>query len=183
MSATLLDVNAVRSRFTSLQGDFVFLDAPGGSQVPDEVGDAIAKALREASANLGAGYATSHRVKAILEEAESKAARFLGCETHEIVFGPNMSSLNFTLSRTAGRVEWPGKVETTFSDAITAVRRWLWVDWVFTNHGFDRAFSKLSQPFQETLLSALAPPNTAPYHAAVEERVLSTLHLGRHPSS
>ena len=96
-------VHAIRRRFSSLQEGFTFLDAPGGSQVPDEVGDAIAKALREASANLGAGYATSHRVKAILEEAESKAARFLGCEPHEIVFGANMSSLNFTLSRTAGR--------------------------------------------------------------------------------
>jgi cysteine desulfurase family protein (TIGR01976 family) len=96
-------VEAIRRRFTSLQQGFTFFDAPGGSQVPDEVGDAIAKALREASANLGAGYATSHRVKAILEEAESKAARFLGCEPQEIVFGPNMSSLNFTLSRTAGR--------------------------------------------------------------------------------
>src|SRR6201992_1618786 len=96
-------VEAIRRRFTSLQQGFTFFDAPGGSQVPDEVGDAIARALREASANLGAGYATSHRVKAILEEAESKAARFLGCEPHEIVFGSNMSSLNFTLSRTAGR--------------------------------------------------------------------------------
>jgi len=96
-------VEAIRRRFSSLQQGFTFFDAPGGSQVPDEVGDAIAKALREASANLGACYATSHLVKAILEEAESKAARFLGCDAHEIVFGPNMSSLNFTLSRTAGR--------------------------------------------------------------------------------
>jgi cysteine desulfurase family protein (TIGR01976 family) len=95
-------VEAIRRRFSALQG-FAFFDAPGGSQVPDEVGDAIARALREASANLGAVYATSFRVKAILEEAEAKAARFLGCESHEIVFGPNMSSLNFDLSRTAGR--------------------------------------------------------------------------------
>jgi cysteine desulfurase family protein (TIGR01976 family) len=96
-------VDAVRRRFTALQQGFTFFDAPGGSQVPDAVGDAIARALREASANLGAGYATSFRVKAILEEAEGKAARFLGCDPHEIVFGANMSSLNFDLSRTAGR--------------------------------------------------------------------------------
>src|SRR5918996_1520568 len=50
MAATLLDVEAVRARFSSLHDDgFVFLDAPGGSQVPDEVGDAIARALRAAS--------------------------------------------------------------------------------------------------------------------------------------
>jgi hypothetical protein len=61
-------------------------------------------------------------------------------------------------TRAAGRVGWPGKVETTFSDAITAVRRWLWVDWVIANHGFGATFSKLSRAFQEALLSALAPP-------------------------
>ncbi len=103
MLTNTVDVDAVRRRFSSLQTGFAFFDAPGGSQVPDEVGDAIALALREASANLGAVYATSLRVKAILEQAESKAARFLGCDTQEIMFGPNMTSLNFTLSRTAGR--------------------------------------------------------------------------------
>src|SRR5690349_20220285 len=89
MTGTLrasLDVAAVRARFSALQ-DFAFLDAPGGSQVPDEVGDAIARALREASANLGAGYATSQRVGEILVAAEHKAARFLGCEPHEVIFG------------------------------------------------------------------------------------------------
>src|SRR5437588_3372348 len=104
-----LDVDAVRRRFSSLQDGFAYLDAPGGSQVPDEVGNAIARALREASANLGAGYASSLRVKEILERAEARAARFLGCATEEIAFGANMTSLNFTLSRTAGREFRPGE--------------------------------------------------------------------------
>ena len=97
------DLEAVRSRFTALGRGFTFFDAPGGSQVPDEVGDAIARTLREASANLGAVYETSQRVKAILEEAEGKAARFLGCDPQEVIFGPNMTTLDFMLSRTAGR--------------------------------------------------------------------------------
>jgi cysteine desulfurase family protein (TIGR01976 family) len=98
----------VRDRFSALQSGFVFMDAPGGSQVPDEVGDAVARALREASANLGAGYETSFRVKQILEEAEAKAARFMGCAPHEVTFGPNMTTLNFVFSRTAGRDFAPG---------------------------------------------------------------------------
>jgi hypothetical protein len=53
-------------------------------------------------------------------------------------------------------VAWAGKSEPTFSDAITTVRRWLWVDWVFANHGRGDAFSKLPRPLRETLLSALA---------------------------
>jgi cysteine desulfurase family protein (TIGR01976 family) len=99
----LSDVSTLRARFSSLQNGFAFLDAPGGSQVPDEVGDAIATAMREASANLGAVYETSHRVGRILETAETDAARFLGCDPHEVTFGMNMTSLNFILSRTAGR--------------------------------------------------------------------------------
>ena len=96
-------VDAMRRRFSSLQRGFTFFDAPGGTQVPDEVGEAIARALREASANMGAVYETSHRVEAILAEAEGKAARFLGCDPHEVIFGANMTSLDFMLSRTAGR--------------------------------------------------------------------------------
>src|SRR5256884_7461849 len=122
---TSIDVAAVRDRFSSLW-DFAFLDAPGGSQVPGEVGDAIARALREASANLGAGYATSLRVAEILEEAEHKAARFLGCEPHEVIFGPNMTSLNFMLSRTAARGFRPGdEVLVSSLDHDGGVAPWL----------------------------------------------------------
>ena len=96
-----INVDEVRARFSSLRDGFAFLDAPGGSQVPDEVGDAVARAMREASANLGAGYATSFRVKEILETAEAHAARFLGCDPQEVTFGTNMTSLDFTFSRTA----------------------------------------------------------------------------------
>ncbi len=126
MLSQTIDIEAVRRRFTSLAGGFAFLDAPGGSQVPDEVGDAIALALREASANLGAVYATSLRVKEILERAEQNASAFLGCERNEVVFGPNMTSLNFTLSRTAGREFAPGdEILVSSLDHDGGVAPWL----------------------------------------------------------
>ena len=56
-----------------------------------------------------------------------------------------------------GRINWPGKQDVTFSDAITAVRRWLWVEWVFAIPGHNTAFSKLKRPFREMLLAGLAP--------------------------
>jgi cysteine desulfurase family protein (TIGR01976 family) len=121
-----LDVGELRQRFSSLQEGFMFFDAPGGSQVPDEVGLAIARALREASANLGAVYDTSLRVKWILDRAEANAARFLGCDTHEIIFGPNMTSLDFTLSRTAGREFQPGdEILVSSLDHDGGVAPWL----------------------------------------------------------
>ncbi len=106
MATTLLDVDAVRARFSSLSdGGFVFLDAPGGSQVPDEVGDAIARTLREASANNGAPYATSKRVEAIYDQARADAGRFLNCSADDVIFGANMTTLDFMLTRTASR-DW-----------------------------------------------------------------------------
>jgi len=54
-------------------------------------------------------------------------------------------------------VLWPGKQDVTFSDALTAVRRWLWVEWVFAIPGHGREFSKLSRPFQHLLLAGLTP--------------------------
>jgi hypothetical protein len=56
-----------------------------------------------------------------------------------------------------GTVQWEGKQTVTFSDAITAVRRWLWTHWVFPRAGHDAAFAKLPGAFQELLLYALAP--------------------------
>jgi cysteine desulfurase family protein (TIGR01976 family) len=121
-----INVGPIRERFSSLQEGFTFFDAPGGSQVPDEVGDAIAHTLRVASANLGAGYATSLRAKQIVETAEAGAARFLGCDPHEVIFGPNMTSLNFTLSRTAGRRFSPGdEILVSSLDHDGGVAPWL----------------------------------------------------------
>ena len=101
-----MDVEEVRARFSSLRdGGFVFLDAPGGSQVPDEVGEAIAVALRDASANIGALYETSHRVERILADARDDGARFLNCPADDVIFGQNMTVLDFALSRTAAR-DW-----------------------------------------------------------------------------
>ena len=105
MSATVLDVAAVRERFSSRRGGFAFLDAPGGSQVPDEVGRAIADALRDASGNLGAPYETGRRVEAIVDRARADAGCFLNCSPDDVVFGTNMTVLDFTLSRTASR-DW-----------------------------------------------------------------------------
>jgi hypothetical protein len=59
--------------------------------------------------------------------------------------------------RRVGVLAWVGKEDVTFSDALTAVRRWLWADWVFAIPGHSTAFSKLSRPFQQLLLAGLAP--------------------------
>jgi hypothetical protein len=54
-------------------------------------------------------------------------------------------------------IEWPGKIDRTFSDAITSVRRWLWSEWVFATPDHQSAISKLSRPIRAVLIYALAP--------------------------
>ena len=68
-----MNVDQIRARFSSLGDGFAYFDAPGGTQVPDEVGQAVADAMRDASGNLGAPYATGRAVEAILERAKADA--------------------------------------------------------------------------------------------------------------
>ena len=120
------DVTAVRKRFSALSGDFVFLDAPGGTQVPDEVGDAVARMYREASGNSGFGYATSRRIDEVIGSARAAAARFLGCHPDEVIFGGSMTTLNFALSRAAGRTLARGdEILVTRLDHDANVAPWL----------------------------------------------------------
>lgn len=121
------DIASVRARFSSLRdGDFVFLDAPGGTQTPDEIGDAIARCYREASGNIGFPYATSRRIEALVDEARAATARFLGCDGDELVFGGSMTSLNFMLTRTLGRTLQSGdEILVTRLDHDANIAPWL----------------------------------------------------------
>jgi cysteine desulfurase family protein (TIGR01976 family) len=105
VARVLTTVDAVRARFSALGRDQVFFDAPGGTQVPDSVIDAIAGYLRTENANLGGPFETSRLSDALIARAHETAAGFLNAAVDEVVFGANMTTLNFALSRTAAR-EW-----------------------------------------------------------------------------
>jgi cysteine desulfurase family protein (TIGR01976 family) len=105
MAATAVTVDEVRARFTALRQPLAFFDGPGGTQVPDSVIDAIGDYLRGSNANLGGAFATSRASDALVTSARAAAAQFLGATADEVVFGANMTTLNFALSRAAAR-EW-----------------------------------------------------------------------------
>ncbi len=81
----------------------LFFDAPGGTQVPQTVIDAISNYLIHSNANDHGAFATSRRTDAVIAAAHSAMADFLGCDADEIVFGANMTTLTFALSRAIGR--------------------------------------------------------------------------------
>ena len=60
-------------------------------------------------------------------------------------------------AKRTGAITWPGKETVTFSDALAAVRRWLWTEWVFPHAADDAAIEKLPLALRDLLLSALAP--------------------------
>jgi cysteine desulfurase family protein (TIGR01976 family) len=98
------DVAAVRARFSALHAaDFTYFDAPAGSQVPDEVGDAIAREMREGSGNIGGFYPLSDRLAALVAETRRRTAVFFGGDAENIVLGGSMTTLNFALTRAAAR--------------------------------------------------------------------------------
>lgn len=126
-AAAPLDVAAVRARFPALRrNEQVFLDAPAGTQVPDAVIEAVAAYLRESNANLGGAFGTSRRSDELVGHARTTAARFLGCTAEEVVFGANSTTLNFHLSRTAGRDFQPGdEIVCTRLDHDANIAPWL----------------------------------------------------------
>jgi cysteine desulfurase family protein (TIGR01976 family) len=97
------DVGAARAQFPALASGVAFLDAPGGTQCPQSVIDAIAGYLCESNANLGGAFGASRRSDDLVERAHETAARFLGCRPEETIFGQNMTTLNFALTRALGR--------------------------------------------------------------------------------
>lgn len=103
MTATATTIEAVRARFSALQRPLAFFDGPGGTQVPDSVIEAIAGYLRSSNANSGGPFETSNATDALTERARTAAAGFLNATPDEVLFGANMTTLNFALSRAASR--------------------------------------------------------------------------------
>jgi cysteine desulfurase family protein (TIGR01976 family) len=126
MTTVVFDVEAARRRFSALRSPLAFFDGPGGTQVPDEVIEAIARYLRESNANVGGEYGTSRATEALIETARGAGAGWLGCAPEEVVFGANMTTLNFALTRAAAR-EWRAgdEVVVTRLDHDANVSPWL----------------------------------------------------------
>ena len=108
-----LDTAWVRAQFPSLSQAVdgqpaVFLDGPGGTQVPQRVIDAISGYLAGNNANTCGAFATSRRSDAMIAGARSAMGDFLNCEADEIVFGANMTALTYAMSRAIGRELKPG---------------------------------------------------------------------------
>ncbi len=126
-----LDLTYIRAQFPSLAQTVnghpaVFLDGPGGTQGPQRVIDAISNYRRHDNANTCGAYSTSRHTDSMLAEARAAMADFLHCAADEIVFGPNMTTLTYMISRALARALAPGdEILVTRLDHDANVSPWL----------------------------------------------------------
>ena len=104
----MLDVAWVRSHFPSLETQVngqtaAFLDGPAGTQVPTQVVAAIQNYLINSNSNTGGAFLTSGRSDEMIANTRVAMADFFHCDSREVVFGQNMTTLTFALSRAIGR--------------------------------------------------------------------------------
>ncbi|MFQ6015376.1 MAG: cysteine desulfurase-like protein [Anaerolineae bacterium] len=132
MNQPTLDLSPLRQHFPSLQQTLngepvIYLDTPGGSQVPQQVVEAMTDYLRQANANVGGAFLTSQRTAAILTEVHQAMADFLNAPSaDEIVFGPNMTTLTFAISRSIGQTLQPGdEIVVTRLDHDANIAPWV----------------------------------------------------------
>jgi cysteine desulfurase family protein (TIGR01976 family) len=128
----VFDLAAVRARFPALAriGDdgrpAVLVDAPGGSQVPDDVIEAVARHYRRGMSNTHGAFATSQETDTMIADARRAAADFTGADQDEIVFGPNATTLLLHVSRSFAKTLRPGdEVVVTRLDHDANVRPWV----------------------------------------------------------
>ena len=133
MSAASLDLSPLREQFPALGATddhgrpWVYFDGPGGTQVPQSVIDAMVNYLTAANANVGGPFATSWRTEEIVQQAREAMADFLNApHPSEIVFGANMTTLTFSLSRAMARAFAPGdEIVVTRLDHDGNISPWL----------------------------------------------------------
>lgn len=114
MSQIPFPLDWCRSQFPALQRTVdgkpvAFFDGPGGSQVPQSVIDAVGYYMAHTNANRGGQYATARESDELLESAHATLAQFVGsANAQSVVFGANMTTLTFAVSRAISRTWKPG---------------------------------------------------------------------------
>src|SRR2546423_14071958 len=112
-STEIRSTDEIRSKFPALERihnghPVAYFDAPGGTQTPQVVVDAVSDYLLNHNANTHWEYPSSHETDAIIESARQGFADFLNAESNEIAFGPNTTTMIYHLSRALGRTLGPG---------------------------------------------------------------------------
>lgn len=111
---TFIDLTSIRKEFPSLQRlhngkPLIFLDGPGGTQVPENVIQAISNYYRRSNANTHGAFITTQETDKVMAEAREKLGVLLGAAGAETIsLGQNMTTFNYSLARAMSRIFKPG---------------------------------------------------------------------------
>jgi cysteine desulfurase family protein (TIGR01976 family) len=152
------DIERVRAAFPALKSGVAHFDAPGGSQVPQQVADAVAETLCGGLANRGSVTEGERRADAVVVSARQAMADLLGCSAEGVVFGRSMTQLTYDVSRALAKQWAPGdEVVVTRLDHDANVRPWVQAahaaEAVVRWAAFDRGTGELPVRAVEELLS------------------------------
>jgi cysteine desulfurase family protein (TIGR01976 family) len=126
MTAMAYDVARVRESFPALKEGAAHFDGPGGSQVPVQVGEAIAETITAAIANRGNVTAAEQRADAVVADARQAVADLLGAAPDGVVFGRSMTQLTYDISRALAKEWFVGdEVVVTRLDHDANIRPWV----------------------------------------------------------
>jgi len=124
------DIAWVREQFPSLKLQInghaaAFLDGPAGTQVSRQVMDAVQNYFLTANANAYGAFLTSRRTTEMILSSRAAMADFFNCDSNEVVFGQNMTTITFALSRAIARELKPGdEIVVTTLDHDANVAPW-----------------------------------------------------------
>jgi len=123
----MFDIAKIRHQFPALHGGAIFLDNPGGTQAVKNCLDRMMEYLVDTNANHEGAFKTSRESDAMIHKARQSAADFLNAaRPEEILFGQNMTSLTFHLSRSLARRLGPGdEIVVTRLDHDANIAPWL----------------------------------------------------------
>jgi len=160
-----INIDRIRGQFPSLSETDdgkprLYFDNPAGTQVPQMVVDRMANCMLYSSANLGGDFPTSIRAGTVVNGARAAMADFLNAPSpDEIIFGQNMTSITFHLSRSIGKLLQPGdEIILSRMDHDANVEPWkfmardfdLRVRWLeFDTETFEFDLSELDALFNE----------------------------------
>jgi cysteine desulfurase family protein (TIGR01976 family) len=121
------NINEIRTHFPSLQSGAIFFDNPGGTQVCRQVIDAVVHYYETSNSNTHGAFATAQRTDQVIADAREAFVDFLNARSpSEIIFGPNMTSLTFSISRALGRLLQPGdEIIVTHLDHDADISPWV----------------------------------------------------------
>jgi cysteine desulfurase family protein (TIGR01976 family) len=108
-----LDVDSIRAQFPALSRtengrEVAYLDGPGGTQVPQQVIEAMSEVLSQGVSNLGGEFESSRLAETITALGREAMADFFNADRTEISFAQNMTSITFAVSRALARQWRPG---------------------------------------------------------------------------